>query len=150
MGAVACRPFVKEAIFSAAKGMELFHGYTYSAHPLACAASMACLDIYEREGLFTRASGPVGDVLQEALHGLADLPRVVDVRNIGLIGAIEFAPLEGKPGAIGPALLKACWKEGVMARALGDIIAVSPPLIIEETHIADFASRFRKAAESVL
>ncbi|WP_114007941.1 aminotransferase class III-fold pyridoxal phosphate-dependent enzyme [Cohaesibacter intestini] len=150
MGAVACSDAVKAAIFDSTSGMELFHGYTYSAHPLACAASMACLDLYERDALFTRAAGPIGDALQDVLHGLADLPRVIDVRGIGLIGAIEFAPFDDKPGSIGPQLLKACWKEGVMVRGLGDAVAVSPPLIIEESHIEDFVTGFRKAVTTVL
>jgi beta-alanine--pyruvate transaminase len=151
MGAVACRDFVKEAVFASSKGMEFFHGYTYSAHPMACAASMACLDIYEKEGLYDRASGPIGDALQDALHSLADLPRVIDVRGIGLVGAIEFEPFGDRPGALGSALLKACWQENIMIRILGDAtIAVSPPLIIEEDHIDRFAAAFRKAALSVL
>ena len=150
MGAVACQDAVKDAIFDSTTGMEMFHGYTYSGHPLACAASMACLDLYERDRLFTRAAGPIGDALQDALHCLSDLPRVIDVRGIGLIGAVEFEPVEGKPGSIGPQLLKACWKEGVMIRGLGDTIAVSPPLIIEESEIADFVAGFRRAVNAVL
>ena len=135
MGAVACRDFIKNAVFASSQGMEFFHGYTYSAHPLACAASMACLDLYEKENLFTRASGQIGDALLDGLHSLKDLPGVIDVRGMALIGAIEFEPWSDKPGAIGAALLKACWEEGVMIRGLGDTIAVSPPLIIEEKHI---------------
>ncbi len=150
MGAVACRDFVKEAVFASTQGMEFFHGYTYSAHPIACAASLACLDIYAKENILERASGPIGDVLQDALHSLADLPQVVDVRGMALIGAIEFDPLPGKPGAIGGALLKECWNEGVMIRGLGDAIAVSPPLIIEENHIERFVDGFRKAVNTVL
>ena len=150
MGAVACRDPIKEEIFSKTNGMELFHGYTYSAHPIACAASMACLDIYERETLFTRASGPVGKHLQEALHSLADLPGVIDIRGIGFIGAIEFEPHKDKPGSIGPRLLKACWQEGIMIRGLGDAVAISPPLIIEEDQIDQFITGFRKAVKTVL
>lgn len=150
MGAVACSDAIKDTIFATTSGMEMFHGYTYSAHPLACAASMACLDLYERDSLFTRASGPIGEALQDALHSLSDLPRVIDVRGMGLIGAIEFEPFDGKVGTIGPQLLKACWKEGVMIRGLGDAVAVSPPLIIEDSHIDDFVSGFRRAAQTVL
>lgn len=150
MGAVACRDFVKDAVFATSDGMEFFHGYTYSAHPLACAASMACLDLYEREELFERGSGPVGDLLQEALHGLADLPGVVDIRGMALIGAIEFQSDKHKPGTIGGALLKACWQEGVMVRGLGDAIAISPPLIIEEAHIERFVDGVRRAVKRIL
>lgn len=150
MGAVACRDFIKEAVFSTSQGIEFFHGYTYSAHPLACAASLAALDIYDRENLWDRASGPVGDKLQEALQSLKDLPRVIDARGMAFIGAIEFEPLEGKPGAIGAALLKECWNQGIMIRGLGDAIAVSPPLIMEEAHIERFVDGFRKAVKVVL
>ncbi|MCV6576891.1 MAG: aminotransferase class III-fold pyridoxal phosphate-dependent enzyme [Cohaesibacter sp.] len=150
MGAVACRDNIKETVLSSAQGIEFFHGYTYSAHPLACAASLAALDIYDREQLWERASGPVGDKLQEALQSLKDLPRVIDARGMAFIGAIEFEPLEGKPGAIGAALLKECWNQGIMIRGLGDAIAVSPPLILEEEHIERFVDGFRKAVHVVL
>ncbi|WP_319532982.1 aminotransferase class III-fold pyridoxal phosphate-dependent enzyme [uncultured Cohaesibacter sp.] len=150
MGAAACRDAIRDAVFETTAGMEFFHGYTYSAHPLACAASMACLDLYEKEDLFTRASGPVSDALQDMIASFKDLPRVIDTRGIGFIGAVEFEPLADKPGSIGGALLKACWQQGVMIRGLGDAIAISPPLIVEEAHINRFADGFRKAVHSVL
>ncbi len=151
MGAVAVAGHVHDAVMEAGPegGVELFHGYTYSAHPLACAASLACLDIYEGEGLFTRAAGPAGEALGEALFSLKDLPDVVDIRHYGLIGAVEFSPGK-KPGQRGGAVLKAAWAEGMMVRALGDTVAVSPPLIIEEKHIGEFADKFRRAATSAL
>jgi len=151
MGAVASADHVYDAVMEAGPegGVELFHGYTYSAHPLACAASLACLDIYEREGLFTRAAGPVGDALGDALFSLKDLPEVVDIRHYGLVGAVEFRPGE-KPGKRGQAIFKACWAEGMMVRALGDTIAVSPPLVIEENHIGEFAEKFRRAVGTAL
>jgi beta-alanine--pyruvate transaminase len=150
MGAVGCTSAIHDAVIEAsAGGIELFHGYTYSAHPLGCAAALACLDIYEAEGLYSRAAGPIGELLEEALHSMADLPGVVDVRNYGLVGAIEFKPAD-KPGAIGTALMKQCWGQGLMVRAIGDAIAVSPPLVIEDKHIAEFREKFRRAAEAAL
>lgn len=151
MGAVACSGAVQEAILNAGPegGIELFHGYTYAAHPLACAAALACLEIYEREGLFSRAAGPIGRSFEDVLHGFEDLPEVVDVRNFGLVGAIEFAAGDEK-GARGTALLKAGWEEGMMIRSLGDAIAVSPPLIVEEADLEEFDAAFRRAVERVL
>ena len=99
--------------------------------------------------MYTRAAGPIGKALEEALHSMADLPGVIDVRNYGLVGAIEFKPGD-KPGAIGIALMKQCWAEGLMIRAIGDAIAVSPPLVIEDKHIAEFGEKFRRAAERAL
>lgn len=115
-----------------------------------CAAALACLEIYEREELFTRAGGEIGRYFEAALHGLADLPRVRDIRNYGLIGAIEFEPDAGAPGTIGATLLRDCWSRGLMIRGLGDTIAVSPPLIIEPAHLDQFVAHLRAAAEASL
>ncbi|WP_043319639.1 aspartate aminotransferase family protein [Microbulbifer sp. HZ11] len=142
--------FVSDKIYNtvmdaAAEGMvELFHGYTYSAHPVACAAGMATLDIYEREGLLTRAGGDIGKHWENALHSLADLENVIDVRNYGLVGAIELrAPdnLKGKFGAKASAL---AWEAGVMARGIGDALCMSPPLIIEAHEIDDIVGKLRE------
>ena len=150
MGAVGCTKAIYDAVVDASPGgVELFHGYTYSAHPIGCAAALACLDIYEAEGLYTRAAGPIGKALEEALHSMADLPGVIDIRNYGLVGAIEFKPRE-KPGAFGTALMKQCWAEGLMVRQIGDAVAVSPPLVVEDKHIAEFQGKFRRAAEKAL
>ena len=106
MGAVGCTKAIYDRVIDAsAGGIELFHGYTYSAHPLGCAAALACLDIYQAENLLTRAAGPIGKALEEALHSMANLPGVVDVRNYGLVGAIEFKSGD-KPGAIGTAVMR--------------------------------------------
>nr|WP_010133337.1 aspartate aminotransferase family protein [Microbulbifer agarilyticus] len=142
--------FVSDKIYStvmdaAAEGMvEFFHGYTYSAHPVACAAGMATLDIYEREGLLTRAAGDIGKHWENALHSLADLDNVIDVRNYGLVGAIELrAPehLKGKFGAKASAL---AWEAGVMARGIGDALCMSPPLIIEAHEIDEIVGKLRE------
>jgi beta-alanine--pyruvate transaminase len=114
--------------------IEMPHGYTYSAHPLACAAGLATLDVYQEEGLLTRA-GELAAYWEEKAHALRDLPNVIDIRNIGLIAAIELAPRAGAPGARGfEAHLKA-FENGAYVRYTGDIIAMAPPLIIEKAQI---------------
>ena len=115
--------------------VEFFHGYTYSCHPVACAAGMAALDIYEREGLLTRAGGEIGQYWENALHSLAELPQVIDVRNYGLMGAVELQAVEHNVGQLGAKMLAAGWEKGVMLRNIGDAICMSPPLIIEPQHI---------------
>lgn len=114
--------------------VEFFHGYTYSGHPVACAAGLATLDIYEREGLLTRASGEIGQYFEQGLHSLKGIESIIDIRNYGLIGAVQFAEAtHGKP--IGFDILKRCYAKGVMVRSMGNTIALSPPLIIEKQHI---------------
>lgn len=114
--------------------IEFAHGYTYSGHPLACAAALATLDTYAEEGLLTRASS-VGTAFESALHSLRDHSHVIDVRNIGLVGGIELAPLDGQPGKRAFSVFLDCWEKGVLIRTTGDTIALSPPLIIEQQHI---------------
>ncbi|MEM6486445.1 MAG: aminotransferase class III-fold pyridoxal phosphate-dependent enzyme [Pseudomonadota bacterium] len=132
--------FISDQIYGAcmenAKGpVEFYHGYTYSAHPAACAAGMAALDLYENEDLLTRASGPVGQHWEDALHSLADIKSVIDVRNYGLIGAIELSKPGAAPGSLGPVAQALAWEEGLMLRGIGDTIAMSPPLIITPEEI---------------
>lgn len=137
MGAVACARWIYDGLIDAAgdaPGIELFHGYTYSAHPLACAASLATLDVYAQEGLFARAAG-LADYWQAAMHRLADARHVIDVRNMGLVAGIEVAPLPGKPGVRGQALFRHLFDNGLLVRATADIIALSPPLIVTEAQI---------------
>ena len=130
---------VKKAIYDAfMKGpehaIELFHGYTYSAHPLACAAGNATLEVYRQDGLFERAA-ELAPKFEAAVHSLKGLPNVIDIRNIGLVGAVELAPRPGEPGKRGfEAFLKALDK-GVLYRATGDTLAISPPLIVSEAEI---------------
>ncbi|MEH6607038.1 MAG: aspartate aminotransferase family protein [Pseudomonadales bacterium] len=125
--------------------VEFFHGYTYSCHPVACAAGMATLDIYDREGLLTRAkpNSEIGSYWQEALHSLADLPQVIDVRNYGLVGAIELQAPAGQAGSVGGKALPSCWEKGVMVRGIGDAICMSPPLTIEKQEIDTIVSVLR-------
>jgi beta-alanine--pyruvate transaminase len=134
MGAVLVSRPVYEAFMQGPDGIELFHGYTYSAHPVACAAGLATLGIYEREGLLTRARSLSGD-WEAAAHGLKGLPHLVDVRNYGLICGLELAPIAGKPGARGFDVFLKCFERGVLVRVTGDIIALSPPLIVERPQI---------------
>ncbi|RJX64956.1 aspartate aminotransferase family protein [Vibrio sinensis] len=136
LGAVFAKNEIYQTVVNNAPegAVEFFHGYTYSGHPVACAAGLATLDIYEREGLLHRASGEIGEYFQQGLHSLKGIPSIVDIRNYGLIGAVQFAqPAHGKP--IGFDILKQCYDKGVMVRSMGNTIALSPPLIIEKQHI---------------
>jgi beta-alanine--pyruvate transaminase len=141
MGAVMVSGEIYKAVVDgAAPGIELFHGYTYSAHPLACAAGMAALDIYAEEGLFERArslSGYFGD----AAHGLRDARHVIDIRNIGLVTGIELQPRPDAPGARALAVFHRCFDEGLLIRVTGDIIALSPPLIVEKAQIDEMFAK---------
>ncbi|MCY7285221.1 MAG: aspartate aminotransferase family protein [Cyanobacteria bacterium CAN_BIN43] len=135
MGAVFVRPGIYDAFMSGAENaIELSHGYTYSGHPVACAAALATLDIYEQESLFQRAHELSG-YWEEAVHSLKGLPHVIDIRNIGLVAGIELAAISGKPGARGYDCFVRCYEKGLLIRNTGDIIALSPPLIIEKHHI---------------
>ncbi len=135
MGAVFVREGIYETFMQAAEsGVEFFHGYTYSGHPVACAAALATLDIYKKEGLLTRAE-ELADYWENAVHSLRGLPHVIDTRNLGLLAGIELEPLPGKPGTRGFQTFLRCYEMGVLVRAAGDNIALSPPLIIEKQHI---------------
>jgi beta-alanine--pyruvate transaminase len=134
MGGVLVSKAVYEAFMQGPEGIELFHGYTYSAHPTACAAGLATLALYQREGLLSRARTLAKD-WEEAAHALRGLPHVVDVRNYGLILGLELESIPGKSGARGFEVFTKCFERGMLVRQTGDIIALSPPLIIEKTHI---------------
>jgi beta-alanine--pyruvate transaminase len=122
-----------------AGGIELFHGYTYSGHPLACAAGLATLELYEREDLFARAAA-MSDYWADAVHSLRDVPTVVDLRSLGLVAGIEVAPRDGKPGARAYDAFVECFRRGLLVRVTGDIIALSPPLIAEKSHVDEMFS----------
>jgi beta-alanine--pyruvate transaminase len=135
MGAVIVRKDIYETFMTGPEqAIELFHGYTYSAHPVACAAGLATLDIYRREGLLTRAR-EMAAYWEDAVHSLRDAPHVIDLRNYGLIAGIELEPIAGKPTARAYQAFLKCFEQGVLIRTTGDIIALSPPLIIERPHI---------------
>jgi beta-alanine--pyruvate transaminase len=119
--------------------IELFHGYTYSAHPVACAAALGTLDTYEEDGLLTRAA-ELGPYFETALHTLRGLPHVIDVRNIGLVGAIELESIPGEPTKRAFQAFLDCYEKGVLIRTTGDIIALSPPLIISTDQIDEIVA----------
>jgi len=136
MGAVFAHRKIYDAFMQGPESaIELFHGYTYSAHPVACAAALATLDVYIKEGLLTRAAS-LAPEWENAVHSLRGLPHVVDVRNYGLIGAVELEPRAGKPGTRAFEVFLKCFERGVMVRQTGDTIAMSPPLIIDSKQIA--------------
>lgn len=135
MGAVFAQRKIYDAFMQGPEGtIELFHGYTYSAHPAACAAALATLDVYAREGLLTRAA-TIAPQWEEAVHSLRGNNHVIDVRNYGLIGAVELEPRAGKPGTRAFEVFVKCFERGVLVRQTGDVIALSPPLIIEPKQI---------------
>ena len=144
MGAVFVRDEIYNEFMSKPGGaIELFRGYTYSAHPLAVAACKATQQVYAYEGLFQRAA-EMAPVFEDALHSLKGEPNVIDVRNFGLMGAVELAPLEGQPGVRGAELIQKTFDAGLMIRITGDTIAFSPPLIVEESHIQQAVETLRK------
>jgi len=135
MGAVAASRDIYGAFMHGPEGaIELFHGYTYSAHPVACAAGLATQQIYRRDGLLTRARDIAG-YWADGVHSLKGRPHVIDLRNLGLIGAVELEPIPGKPGARGFDTFVRAFEKGILVRVTGDIIALSPPLIIERAHV---------------
>ncbi|KAF1016426.1 MAG: Beta-alanine--pyruvate aminotransferase [Stenotrophomonas maltophilia] len=118
-----------------AHAIELFHGYTWSGHPLACAAALATLEVYAEERLFERAI-ELGEYWQERLHALQGLPNVIDIRNFGLVGTVELAPRRDAPGSRGYEVFRRCFHDGqLLVRCTGDIIALSPPLIVDKAQI---------------
>ena len=135
MGAVFAQQRIHDAFMNGPEHLiEFFHGYTYSAHPLACAAGLATLQTYADDGLLTRGA-EMATTFENAVHSLKGLPNVIDVRNIGLVGGIELAPIAGEPGKRAFSVFLDCWDKGVLVRTTGDTVALSPPLIIEKQHI---------------
>lgn len=135
MGAVAVsRTIHDDIVNNAADGIELFHGYTYSGHPLASAAGIATLDLYRDEGLFDKAD-ELGDYWADAAHNLKGKKHIVDIRTIGLVAGIELEPRPGAPTRRATELFQACFDNGLLVRATGDILALSPPLIMDKSHI---------------
>jgi beta-alanine--pyruvate transaminase len=145
MGAVIAQQKVHDIFMTGPENaIEFFHGYTYSAHPLACAAGLATLDTYAEDGLLTRAAQMQG-AFGEAVHSLRGEPNVIDVRNIGLVGGIELSPVPGSPGKRAFDIFLDCWQQGLLIRTTGDTVALSPPLIVEHTHIEQIVQTLRKA-----
>ncbi|MTH96996.1 aspartate aminotransferase family protein [Roseibium sp. RKSG952] len=149
MGAVYCSKEIYEAFMTGPDHMiELFHGYTYSAHPVACAAALATLDTYEEEGLLTRA-GELAQHWEDGLHSLKDCPNVIDIRNLGLIGAIELEPIAGEPTKRAFSAFLKAYEDGILIRTTGDIIALSPPLIISEAQIDELFGKLRSVLHTL-
>jgi beta-alanine--pyruvate transaminase len=135
MGAVAVKNGIYDAIVHGApEGIELFHGYTYSGHPLAAAASIAAMDLQRSDDLPGRVRA-LEPYWERAVHSLRGLPNVIDIRNIGLVAGIELAPRAGKPIDRAVQVFGRCFDTGLLVRTTGDIVALSPPLIVEEAHI---------------
>lgn len=150
MGAVAVRRGIYESVVNAVEGgIEFFHGYTYSGHPLAAAAGIATLDVYRDEGLFERAA-QLAPHWEEAVHSLRGAPNVIDIRNVGLVAAIELSSRDGKPGARGLDTLIDCFsQENLLIRVTGDIIAMSPPLIMEHDQIDQIVEKLGRVLRRV-
>jgi beta-alanine--pyruvate transaminase len=145
MGAVLASGDIYDTFMTGPEGaIEFFHGYTYSGHPLAAAAGCATLDVYTSEGLFERALS-LEDTFADALHSLKGEPNVIDVRNLGLIGAVELTPIDGQPTARAMSIFRECFDKGVIIRTTGDTLAFSPPLIIDKTQIAIVVDAVRSA-----
>src|SRR2546428_238301 len=148
MGAVFARESIYEAFMQGPEGIELFHGYTYSGHPLACAAGIATLDTYQEEGLLERAA-TLEKHWEDAIHSLKDARNVIDIRNCGLMGAIELSPKPGTPGSRGYNALVKCFEAGVLIRYTADTLAFSPPLIVEKAQIERIFDAVRKVLQTL-
>jgi beta-alanine--pyruvate transaminase len=144
MGAVFVKSHIHDAFMNGPDWMiDFFHGYTYSGHPVAAAAAIGTLDTYAEEGLLTRAA-EIAPYWEERVHALKELPHVIDVRNIGLIGAVEFAPDPAQPGKRAFDRFVKAFEDGILVRQTGDIIALSPPLIISKSEIDQLFDTFTK------
>lgn len=149
MGGVVCSKDIYDAFMTGPDNMiELFHGYTYSGHPVAAAAALATLDCYKEDNLFERAN-EIAPYWEDALHSLKGVPNVIDLRNLGLIGAIELEPIPDKPTARAYEAFIKCYEKGLMIRTTGDIIALSPPLIVEKSHIDQIFDTLRTVLKEV-
>ncbi|HYI29908.1 MAG TPA: aspartate aminotransferase family protein [Bradyrhizobium sp.] len=145
MGAVFASRKVHDALMTGpASQIELFHGYTYSAHPVACAAGLATLEIYRKEGLLTRAA-EITEYWQDAMHSLRSLPNVIDIRAIGLVAGVELSSRPDAVGARGYDVMVDCFNSGLVLRNSGDSLALSPPLIVERSHIDDIVAMLSDA-----
>ncbi|MBH64166.1 MAG: aspartate aminotransferase family protein [Alphaproteobacteria bacterium] len=139
MGAVVVREGIYQTFMSGPEdAIEFCHGYTYSGHPIACAAAIATFDLYRDEGVFENAA-ELAPYWEEALHSLKDLPRVVDIRNIGIVGAIDFESARNGEEPLGTRAFLEAYERGVLIRGKGDTILLSPPLIIDKSQIDEIA-----------
>jgi beta-alanine--pyruvate transaminase len=150
MGATAVKREIHDTVVSATeRGIELFHGYTYSGHPVATAAALATLKLYRDEGIFERAAA-LAPVWEQAVHSLRGEPHVTDIRNIGIVGAVEMETRDGLMGARAMDAMNACfWNENLLVRITGEIIALSPPLIVSELQVEEIISKVRKVLRAI-
>jgi beta-alanine--pyruvate transaminase len=149
MGAVLAQTKVHDAFMQGPPAaIELFHGYTASANPVACAAALATLDIYAEENLLIRGNA-LASYWADAVHALKGLPHIIDIRNLGLIAAIELAPIPGQPTARAFDALLKCYEAGLLIRTTGDTIALSPPLIVEKKHIDEMFDILRRVLSAL-
>ena len=149
MGGVLTRGDIYETFMTGPdSAIEFFHGYTYSGHPLAAAAGCATLDVYAEDDLFNRARS-LEDMFADALHSLKDEPYVIDIRNFGLIGAVELTPIEGQPTARAMGIFRDCFDKGLIIRTTGDTVAFSPPLIVKETQIEETVETIRASLRAI-
>lgn len=149
MGAVFVKKEIHDAFMTGPEHMiEFFHGYTYSGNPIACAAALGTLDTYKEEGLLTRGE-ELAPYWEDALHSLKGEPHVIDIRNIGLIGAIELAPIAGSPTKRAFSAFVKAFERGALIRTTGDIIALSPPLIITKGQINELIDHVREVLRAI-
>ncbi len=149
MGAVAVSRHVHDGVVEgAADGIELFHGYTYSGHPLAAAAGLATLDLYKSEGIFEHAASLHG-YWEDAVHSLKGKRNIIDIRNMGIVAGIELEPRPGAPTKRATELFQKCFDNGLLVRATGDIVALSPPLILQKAHIDEMVGRIAELVETI-
>ncbi len=150
MGAVVVKGGIYDAVINkTTAGIELFHGYTYSGHPLAAAAGLATLQVYKDERLFERAQ-TLSSYWEQAIHSLKGRPHIIDIRNYGLVAGIELEPREGAVGARAQDIFRYCFDNGLLIRVTGDIIALSPPLIIETSEIDSIVHMLDEALHKVM
>ncbi len=149
MGAVLVDKDIYSAFMTGPEqSVEFFHGYTYSGHPVATAAGLASLSVYEEEGLYERAR-EMAPVLEDAVHSLKGAPHVIDIRNIGMMAAIELEPRPGEPGLRAMELFRRCFEAGVLVRTTADVLALSPPLIIDADQIGQIVDTIGKELQSI-
>ena len=150
LGGVICRSHLYDTMMSAnekspAHAVEFMHGYTYSGHPVACAAAVATLNLYKEENLFARA-GEMGKVLGDAMHSaLKGLPNVIGIRTLGLAGGVELSPIAGVPGKRAFDIFMECFHNGIMVRPAGETLVLAPPYIVEKSHIDELVGTLAAA-----
>ena len=149
MGAVAVARAIHDTVVNGGpEGIELFHGYTYSGHPLAAAAAIATLDLYASEAIWDHAAS-LHNYWEDAVHSLRGKRHIIDIRNMGIVAGIELAPRVGAAGKRAMELFHKCFDNGLLVRATADIIALSPPLTLGKTHIDEIVGRIGELLETI-